>query len=419
MSDCAEDSTEDLDLNQAKTSPSYSKINFNDLEQLKRSWVATLDAIKDPISIIDRNYNIIKCNLAMAKLTKHQNVKKLIGVKCYKVFTGKQYPCKGCTALLSMKSNNSSQFIFESTGDKDKKDKKDINDISEDKSDNKIYEISSFPISDTDGKITSSVQVYRDRTVHIKMQERIIQHDKLTSLGLLAAGIASEINNPLSGILLFSQMLLKELDNAHEHYQDIVEIESGAQRCKEIINQIVEFSRQGKLDIAKNLDPVNLKDVIASSLRFSQVLKVAKDCKISLEFDNPEIIVLGCRNRLVQVFLHLFNNAFQSMPEGGRLTIIQSTEIYHGKKHAKVEIRDCGMGIKKENLNKIFDPFFTTKKSHQANGLGLSICYGIIRELHGELTVSSCENNGSSFFVYLQIKKTKAILREISHQDID
>ena len=378
-----------LNLTTKAKKKSEKLIDFEDLEHLKSQWVATLDAIDDPIAIIDKNYNIIKSNLAMANLSSTGDVKKILSQKCYKIFAGRNKPCIGCKVLNGIKKNQSDQFIYTSNDNE------------------KIFEISSFPIKSQNTDTEYSVQIYRDRTLHTKMQERMMQHDKLTSLGLLAAGISEKINNPLSSILLFSQMLIKELPSSNTHYQDMIEIEAAAQRCKEIVNQILEFSRQGSYDVDKKLENIQLKEIISSSLRFSQVLKVAKECKITMNFQNPDIEVLGCKNRLIQVFLHIFNNAFLSMPEGGELTIIQDTEIYKNSKRVKIEIKDTGKGIKKEHITKIFDPFFTTKPTSRSSGLGLAICYGIIKELGGDISVSSILGYGSQFFVYLKANQKK------------
>ena len=352
------------------------------IEDIKRQWLATLDAIHDPIAIIDENYRIQKSNTSMARLTPHGDVRKIIGEKCHKIFAGQDLPCAGCPALKALKEHRSQEFTYQRP------------------SDDKVFEISSFPIEHSHERLI--VQVYRDRTFQRKIEEKIRQHDKLTSLGFLAGGIAHEINNPLSGILLFSQMILKELRQGDDHYQDIVEIEAAAQRCKEIVQQILDFSRQSSYVPDPNLERVSLSDVMNTAMRLAQVLKVAKETQVMFEMTSENVEVWGCRSRLIQVFLNLFKNAFQAMPQGGTLYVMQSFEKVDGTRKAVVEVRDTGVGISQEHLPKIFDPFFTTKNQGEGTGLGLAICYGIMRELGGKLTAISKPGVGSSFYVSLK-----------------
>ena len=355
------------------------------IEDIKQQWLATLDAIKDPIAIIDEDYKIIKSNEAMARLTAHGDVRQIVGDKCHKIFAGLDVPCLGCTAMEALKDGSTKDFTYEHPADQ------------------KIFEISSYPIRrDEAGEARGVVQVYRDRTFHRKIEDRIRQHDKLTSLGFLAGGIAHEINNPLSGILLFSQMLLKELRPTDSHHADIVEIEAAAQRCKEIVQQILDFSRQSSRSSDINLVTLNLSELISAALRLAQVLKVAKETQVTFEWEDEDIEVLGCRSRLVQVFLNLIKNAFQAMPTGGNLHILQSNKQQDGQTMVVVEIRDTGAGIATAHLPKIFDPFFTTKGPGEGTGLGLAICYGILKELGGELSAISQIGVGTSFYVTLK-----------------
>lgn len=359
------------------------------LEKIKLHWMATLDAIDDPIAIIDVNYRIQKSNKAMASLTEHGDVKQIIGEKCHKVFAGRDVPCTGCTAMKALKTDSKQEFVYE-------------------RSDGKIFEISSHPVDGYDQSLPSVVvQVYRDRTYAKKMQDKIRQHDKLTSLGLLAGGIAHEINNPLSGILLFSQMVLKELSSDDDHYQDVMEIEAAAQRCKEIVQQILDFARHSSVQDGDQFSSVCLEGAIATAMRFAQVLKVAKDTRVIYEWESRDVQVWGSSTKLIQVFLNIFQNAFQAMPDGGELFVVQSSRQVDGQKIIEIEIRDTGIGIAEEHLGRIYDPFFTTKKPNEGSGLGLAICYGMLSEMQGGIHVQSKLQIGTSVCVSLRSSKIK------------
>lgn len=383
------------------------------LEDIKMQWQSTLDAISDPIVIIDSHHTIIRSNLAMAEFTEHKDVKKIIGQKSYAVFAGLDQPPEECVAHKVFAQGVKEDYVYERL------------------SDSKIFEISVFPLrcgrygaryddnrvadfqKNDDSEILMVVCVYRDRTLHYKMEDKIRQHDKLTSLGLLASGIAHEINNPLSGILLFSQMLLKELSAKDQHYGDVVEIESAAQRCKEIVHQVLDFSRQPKRT-AQIHDEIELLDVIQSAERFSRVLKVAKDSRLIYEWGQPEVSVHGCRGRLIQVFINIFKNAFQAMPDGGEIYVSQWIEHIDNQLMVVVEVRDTGVGIPKEHMNRIFDPFFTTKSDQEGTGLGLAISYGIITELEGDLCVSSTPKEGTTITVTLKACGGYPPLKDVS-----
>ena len=160
--------------------------------------MSTIDALVDPLMIVSKDFEIVKANLAMAKMG-GLDVKDVVGKKCYDVFAGKKSPCAGCTMKKSAKTRTSENFELEAVrGDR-------------------YFEVSSHPLSDLDGKASGIVHVYRDRTEAKKMQEQLNQQDKLASIGLLAGGVAHEINNPLGGILIFSQIDRKStrLNSSH------------------------------------------------------------------------------------------------------------------------------------------------------------------------------------------------------------
>src|SRR5690606_36506661 len=150
-------------------------------------------------------------------------VKEIVGRRCYQVFAGRTSPCPGCRMKDAARATSGETFELEGIrGDR-------------------FYEATSQPLLDSDGETDGIVQIYRDRTEAKKLQEQLAQQDKLASIGLLAGGVAHEINNPLGGILIFSQMLLRELPKDSPHYADVVEIEAATQRCKAIVESLLDF----------------------------------------------------------------------------------------------------------------------------------------------------------------------------------
>lgn len=367
------------------------------VENLKRQWVSTIDALVDPLMIVNSDYEIQKSNVAMARMA-DKEVKQIVGQKCYEVFAGRKNPCPGCQLNKSFKSQKSSSFDLEGVrGDR-------------------FFEVSSQPLVDTDGTITGVVHVYRDRTEQKKMQEQLAQQDKLASIGLLAGGIAHEINNPLGGILIFSQMLLREIPKDSPHYEDVFEIEAATQRCKAIVESLLDFARQNPVNAAKKAhDEFNVADAIKTAVRFGKVaIKKPGSIEVVEKFKDAGQFVRVERNKVIQIFLNLIQNAIQAMPDGGTLTIKARTEWKGAVPYGQFTVEDTGVGIPPEHLSRIFDPFFTTKDPGEGTGLGLALVYGIIQDLGGSMWVESVVNEGSRFTLELPLSKVEGKSRSVS-----
>jgi two-component system NtrC family sensor kinase len=268
------------------------------------------------------------------------------------------------------------------------------------------YEVATRRLNSISGQ-GGVVQIYRDRTEAKKLQNQLAQNEKLASIGQLAGGFAHEINNPLGGILVFSQMLLREIDKSSPHYQDILEIEGAAKRCKTIVENLLDFARQRPLKPKISECDVHL--IVTNAAKFASLgFNQKKKCQINLELSAKKFIFQSDSNRLTQVFLNLCTNAFQSMPNGGSITIRSSNEIIQKKNHLSISISDTGSGIPKDHLRKIFEPFFTTKEPGKGTGLGLSIVHGILQDIGGSIEVTSKISAGSTFTVKLPVESEES-----------
>ncbi|MFH1958008.1 MAG: PAS domain-containing protein [bacterium] len=248
-----------------------------------------------------------------------------------------------------------------------------------------------------EGKLVGFVCVFGDLREIRKLQEQLIQTEKLTSLGMLVGGVAHELNNPLTAVLSLSQLILCELNSEDAEYQNLKTIESSALRCRGIIQQLLDFSRKQSV----KFQPVDVNKAIenAVSLAGHQIeldnIKIIKNLAVDL----PP--VSGNMQQLEQVFINLMTNARDAMPEGGQLTI--STRP--GKDCMEIRFTDTGEGIPEEAVGKIFDPFFTTKPQGKGTGLGLSVCYGIIKKHSGRFEVESEQGKGTTFKIVFSILK--------------
>ena len=231
-----------------------------------------------------------------------------------------------------------------------------------------------------------------------RVQDQLIRAGKMAALGELAAGVAHEINNPLTGVLTFSSLMLKKVDENHPWKKDLENIVQQTTRCRNIVRGLLDFARQRKPD-KKEWDIHTLVDrtvtLVENQARF-QNIKIAKEFKTNI----PMLFLDG--DQIQQVFMNIIINAADAMTgDGGTLTI--KTNMKEGM--AEVSFTDSGCGIAKEHLSKLFDPFFTTKETGKGTGLGLAISYGIIQSHGGDIEVESQVGKGSIFRIKLPIEK--------------
>lgn len=230
-----------------------------------------------------------------------------------------------------------------------------------------------------------------------EMEKRIVQTQKIASLGRLVAVVAHEINNPLSVIIWSSELLLRELKPGDRRHEDLKMLEKHAIACKKIVDDLLRFSRTGKQVVM----PVDINRNIEETLAL-----IGKQMKgnisLSLDFDPSSPKVEGDPDKLRQVFLNLAVNAVDAMKkEGGGLTVRTRLTTAGSEGMVEVTFSDTGCGIRQEDIEHIFDPFFTTKEAGEGTGLGLSVSYGIISDHNGRMWVESAEGKGSTFHIVL------------------
>jgi two-component system NtrC family sensor kinase len=228
-----------------------------------------------------------------------------------------------------------------------------------------------------------------DITQRVRLEEQMVQTEKLTSLGLLAAGVAHEVNTPLAVISNYIQMLAKQIPEGDPRQKTIERIVKQTFRASEIVNNLLNFSRTGAAEFVE----VDLNSVLEETLTLVQHPFKTAQVNVIKNYTEQLPPVLGSMTRLQQVFLNLFMNARDAMPSGGMLEV--RTGAHNGS--VAVEVTDTGSGIPAENLHRIFDPFFTTKATGRGTGLGLSVSYGIIKEHAGKVDVRSTPGKGTSF----------------------
>jgi two-component system NtrC family sensor kinase len=248
--------------------------------------------------------------------------------------------------------------------------------------------------------------IFDDVTDRAELEQRLVQADKLSSIGLLAAGVAHEVNTPLAVISTYAQMLAKQVADDSQKSLMLDKIAKQTFRASEIVNSLLNFSRTS----TTSYGDVNLNKVVQETLSLleHQLQKAGIEVKTSLEPDLPP--VHGNAGKLQQVFLNLFLNARDAMAAGGRLEVRTWAE----SSGARVEVADTGHGIAPENLHRIYDPFFTTKAARKGTGLGLSVTYGIIQEHGGSIEVENRRAGGAKFRIELPFAMSGALRKPVT-----
>jgi hypothetical protein len=256
-----------------------------------------------------------------------------------------------------------------------------------------------------DALTEGTVVILEDVTSRVQFEEQLQISEKMASIGLLAAGVAHEVNTPLTGISSFTQMLLEGADPDDPKTRLLEKIERQTFRAAKIVNGLLNLSRPAS-STASELAVVDLNVVIADVLGLLEHQFGTHSIMLRREMSETPVMVLGMEHKLQQVFLNLFLNAKDAMPKGGWLSVRTSLD----GDRAVAEVADTGSGIPNEYLARIYDPFFTTKAMNQGTGLGLSITYGIVREHEGSIDCDSQLGQGTRFVLSLPLARTRPAL---------
>jgi len=234
-----------------------------------------------------------------------------------------------------------------------------------------------------------------DITERIHLEEQLQQSDKLSSIGLLAAGVAHEVNTPLTGISSYSQMLMAQLPPGDPRHQLLEKIYRQTSRASSIVNNLLNFSRVSDA----RFSAVDLHRVLEDTIQLLEAQLHNTEIEVVRQYAEPLPSVPGNAPKLQQVFMNLILNARDAMPRGGRLAISTG----HEDGWITIRFADNGLGILPENLGRIYDPFFTTKQIGKGTGLGLAVSYGIIQDHGGEIVVESKAGEGTIFRINLPL----------------
>ena len=239
-------------------------------------------------------------------------------------------------------------------------------------------------------------------SAQMEAEARLIQAAKLAAVGEMAAGVAHELNNPLTTVVGFTELALDELPMESPVRKDLDLVLQEARRARSVVRRLLDFSRQSETSRVK----VDINEVVDDVVMLTKHLMHTNHVQSEIRLRTGLPWVLVDRNQIKQVVINLVNNALYAMPGGGRLVVETAEQLRYNARWITLTVRDTGEGIPPENLQRIFEPFFTTRSDRGGTGLGLSVTYGIVTDHAGMIEVESAVNQGSTFTVWLPLEES-------------
>jgi len=340
------------------------------------------ELIQEDVIVMASNYRVLDINETLAKKLGIER-KEAIGRYCYEVLHREDAPCSGeydpCPLELTVKYKKP----FRVTHVHLNKSQKEL-----------FYSIACYPLIARD-EVVGAIEIARDITKDIDMQKGMMQQDKMASIGRLAAGVAHEINNPLTTILTSAMLIQEDTDPEDPNYQELQTIADEALRCRKIVSSLLDFARQSEPRKTHH----NLNDVVRDSVVLTK--KQAEFNDVTLEQSLAEGLPAYNmdKDQLEQAVINLILNAIEATDPGGKITV--TTRFVPEDDKVELTVSDSGRGISAKDMARIFDPFFTTTES--GTGLGLAITHGIIEQHGGTINVETELGQGTTFTVGLPL----------------
>jgi len=354
---------------------------FQRFASSQTEWENTFDSIADPLYIIDNNFRLKKINKSLASYSM-KSIKVPLDPHCYKYLFDQNSICPWCPVPKSMETGAPEMVetpLF-STG---------------------VWQIQSFPYTDKEEKRMGSINVLRDITVLNRMQEQLIETEKLASTGKLISGVAHEVRNPLFGISATVRALANELKGAPQDIQPYLDIVmSETTRLNRLMEDLLNYTRPVKID--KN--PSDIGELVQEVIDHFQHLPEGQSAKFSVIAGDRIPAMNMDRNKMKQVLFNLFENGIQHGLEEPRVDVFLQLLSLSQPPEIHLVVKDNGSGITNENLTRVFDPFFTTRQ--KGTGLGLSIVRKVIHDHGGRISVESHPGIGTTFRITLPVTVT-------------
>jgi len=356
-----------------------------ELARMTTLYEAVINAFfHEDVMLIGRDYRILDINDTLIKKMGLTRASAL-GMHCYELSHDRDKPCDGkehpCPLMECLGNGSASQATH----------------VHRDKEDNPhYYSISCYPIF-SNHAVQGVIEISKDITKDILLQKKLVEQQKLASVGQLAAGVAHEINNPLTTILTTALLIQEEMDPEDPNYHELETSANETLRCRKIVTSLLDFARQSKP--AKALHDVN--KVVRESMALTRKQAAFKDVAFEAVLSEPLPLVEIDKDQIQQCLINLAINGIEATDPGGKIRF--TSRLVPEKEVVEITVSDTGGGIPEKALDRIFDPFFTSKES--GTGLGLAITHGIIEQHDGSIVVESTEGEGTTFRIHLPVGK--------------
>jgi len=352
------------------------------------------------IVVLNPDFTIVEANLPYLEAVSKPRA-EVIGAHCYELTHGLNAPCSisqpelGCPLIETLRTGKSAHVIHEHLFPDGRA----------------VYcNMVTYPLKNQSGQVTRIIEMWRDITRELSDRvenrvkslkadlQKLVQEDRMISLGKLVASSVHEINNPIQGLLTFSRLMENGLQEGKptkktlEEFKDHLALMSNElERIGKIVSGLLSFARQSEA----GWNPVDVDEVLDQVVHLTHHKMEIQNILYERKLSETPLVINGDVHQLQQCFLNLVFNSIEAMPKGGTLSIRSDLDPSSGR--VKVEIRDTGCGIPEEHLGHIYDPFFTTKEAGQGTGLGLSIVHGIVKAHQGDIQVDSRPGEGTTF----------------------
>ncbi|MFO1443332.1 HAMP domain-containing protein [Bacillus sp. Bva_UNVM-123] len=354
------------------------------LEQEKERLSVVVNGIEAGLALVTKDYQVSWMNPMLKSWFNLEN----FHFPCYELIGGKKQACQECPITCpELEGNGDTVMRMRGKGGEER-----------------LFRHRVFALNHALEGEGEYLVVIEDITEQKQMEEKMIQTDKLSALGLMASSFAHEVNNPLATINVYAEDLIDRIEQHDEELNEeemafyLTKIKENTERCKRITSNLLNFSRKTNWTVAK----IDMNETIQNSISLVEASLKKKQIQLEVDIEKNLPIFWGDSLKLMQVLVNLINNAMDAIENNGFIYIVAQVE----EEHICIYVKDNGCGMTNETLGKVFDPFYTTKPVGKGTGLGLSVCYGIVEEFAGTINVESKRGMGTTVKVQIPISRT-------------